>query len=73
MHLPVEVVGEAAVIVEAAQVCAADVADLQLLVARGPRSVGQRLELALALRLGLASLPYAEELVLRSGDFRHGA
>lgn len=47
VHLAVEVVRQAAVVVEAGEVGAADVADLQLLVARGPRGVGEGLELAL--------------------------
>ena len=48
MHLAVEVVREPAVVVQPAQVRAADVAHLQLLVARGAGRLGERPELALA-------------------------
>lgn len=73
VHLAVEVVGEAAVVVEPAEVGAADVADLQLLVARGTGRVGEGLELLLAVELGLRGLAHAEELVLGARDFGHGA
>lgn len=73
MHLAVEVVGQAAIVVEAAQVGAAHVADLQLLVARGARRVGQGLEFALAVGFRLGRLAHAEELVLGARDFGHGA
>jgi hypothetical protein len=73
VHLSVEVICEAAIVIEATEVCATDVADLEFLVARGPRRIGQRLQLALALRLGLYRLPDPEELVLGAGDFGHGA
>lgn len=52
MHLAVEVVGQAAVVVQAAEVGAAHVAHLQLLVARGARGVRERLEVVLGLLLG---------------------
>lgn len=68
MHLPVEVVGEAAVVVEAREVGAADVADLELLVARGPAGIAEVLELALALGLGLGGLAHAEEVLVGAGD-----
>jgi hypothetical protein len=68
MHLAVKVVGEAAIVVEARQVGAADVADLQLLVARGPAGVGQGLELALLVALGLHGLLDAEELLVGARD-----
>lgn len=68
VHLAVEVVRQPAVVVEPGEVRAADVADLQLLVARGPRGVGEGLEFALArllLVLGGADLV---ELVEGEGD-----
>lgn len=52
MHFAVEVICQAAVVVEAAQVGAADVADLQLLVAAGTGGVGQGLEFALLVFFG---------------------
>ena len=59
VHLAKEVVGQAAVVVETAQVGAADVADLQLLVAGRAGGVLEVFELALA---GLL-------LLLRCADF----
>lgn len=73
MHLAVKVVSQPAVVVEPAEVGAADIADLQLLVAGRARGVGQGLELLLALGFLLAGLADAEELVLGAGDFAHGA
>lgn len=73
MHLSVKVVRQPAVVVEPAEVGAADVADLQLLVARGAGRVGEGLELLFALGLLLAGLADAEELVHGAGDFAHGA
>ena len=69
MHLPVKVIGEAPVVIETAEVGAADVADLELLVARGARGVGELLELALALGFGLAGLVDAVHLVDGFVDF----
>jgi len=43
MHLAEEMVRKAAVVIQTAKVCATDVADLELLVSRGPRVVRQRL------------------------------
>lgn len=63
MHLTIEVVRQPAIVVEPAEVCAADVADLQLLVARGPAGVGEGLEVSLALLLGLLGLADLEVLL----------
>ena len=71
VHLPVEMIGQAPVVVEPAEVGAAHVADLQLLVSRGPAGVGQGLELALALGLGGLGLADAEHLVVGAGDLAH--
>lgn len=40
---------------------------------RGTGRVGERLELALSVRLGLRGLADAEELVLGTGNLFHGA
>lgn len=72
VHLAVEVIGQAAVVVEPAEVGAADVAHLQLLVARGPGRVGEGLELLFLVRLGLHRLADAKQLVLRARHFGHG-
>lgn len=48
MHLSEEVIGQASVIVESAEVGAANVADLQLLVARWTGGILEILELTLA-------------------------
>lgn len=53
VHLSIKVVGQAAIVVKAAEVGTAHIANLQLLVARGTRSVRERLKLPLLLRLGL--------------------
>jgi len=62
VHLAVKVVGQASVVVQPAQIRAAHVAHLQLLVARGPGRVGEGLEFALAVRLGGLRLAQLEEL-----------
>lgn len=69
MHLAVKVVGQPAVVVEPAEVGAADVADLQLLVAGRTRRIGEGLEFLFALGFLLAGLAHAEELVLGARDF----
>lgn len=61
-------ISQPAVVVEAREVGAADVADLQLLVAGGAAGVAEVLELALALGLGLGGLADAEELLVGAGD-----
>lgn len=48
VHLPEEMIRQAAVIVETAQVCAAHVADLQLLVPGWARGILEILQVALA-------------------------
>lgn len=68
MHLAVEMVGQAAVVIQPGEVGAADVADLELLVAGGTGGVGEGLELALALHLGLGGLAHLEELVVGAAD-----
>lgn len=49
MHLAVEVVSQTAVVVEPGEIGTADIADLELLVARGTSSVLDRLEVGLLL------------------------
>ena len=66
MHLAIEVVCQPPVVVQPTQIRAAHVADLQLLVARGPARVRQSLELALPVRLDLLRLPQLE--MLGDGD-----
>jgi len=56
-------VRQAPVVVEPAEVCAADIADLQFLVARRPRGVGQVLELPLAIEFRLGGLADLVKLV----------
>ena len=70
MHLAVEVICQTTIIVEAAEVGAADVADLQLLVAAGARGVVERLELALL--VGPAGQRLLQPVVLLHRD-RHAA
>lgn len=67
VHFSVKVVGEAAVVVEAAEVGATHVADLELLVARGARRVGERLKLLFLVRLGLGHDLEVEPLVYSDG------
>jgi hypothetical protein len=78
VHFPVEVIGQASIVVKSAQICAAHVAHLQLLVARWARCVRQRLELSLPIILGGFGLTKLEELgnclvdgalVAQHGDF----
>lgn len=69
MHLPVKVIRQPAVIIQPGQVRATDVADLQLLMARGPRGVRKGLELALFVALGLHGLFDAEEFFVRARHF----
>ena len=47
MHLAEEVICQAAIVIKAREVCATDVAHLQLLVAGWTRGVGERFKLAL--------------------------
>lgn len=63
MHLAEEVVGETAVVVEAREVCAADVADLQFLVSRRARGVRESLELTFLVLLLNLQQPDAMELL----------
>lgn len=65
MHLSKEVIGQTPVIIQPAEVGAANVADLQLLVSTGPRCVGQCFEFPLAILLHLFQLANLEV-------FRHG-
>lgn len=68
MHLSIKVIRQPTVVVQAGEICAADVADLQLLVARRAGGVAEGLELLLALELLLLGLPHAEELVVGAAD-----
>lgn len=71
VHLPVEVIRQPAIIVESTQIGTANVADLQLLVARRAGRVSKVFELALAglfLVFGCADL---EQLVISLGDAAH--
>lgn len=61
MHLSEEVVCQSAIIIESTQVCAANVADLELLVAGWARGILEVLEVALISLL----------LVLRRADLVH--
>jgi hypothetical protein len=72
MHLSVEVVRQATVVVKSAEVRTADVADLEFLMSRRTRRVGERFELLLTVGFGLRGLADAEQLVLGTGDFAHG-
>jgi len=65
MHLAVEVIREAPVIVQSTQICATDITDLQLLMTGWTRSLAERFELALAIRLD--GLCLAELKVFRHG------
>lgn len=65
MHLTVKVVGETTIIIETGEVRAADIANLELLVAGRTAGIGQVLELAFPLHLGLGRLPHLEELIVR--------
>jgi hypothetical protein len=62
MHLAEEMVCQTSVVVEPAQVGAANVANLKLLVARRTGSVCQGLELTFLLVLSLLELPYLPKL-----------
>jgi hypothetical protein len=62
MHLAEEVVCQASVIVESAQISAANVANLKFLVARRTRSIRQGLKLAFLLVLPLFKLSYFPKL-----------
>lgn len=68
MHLAVEMIRETSIVVESAEIGAADVTDLQFLVARRTRGVGEGFQVAFALVLGLFRLAQAEMLVEGTGD-----
>lgn len=51
MHFAVEMIGQSPVIVEARQIGATDITDLEFLMTRGPTGVGERLEVTLGLLL----------------------
>jgi hypothetical protein len=48
MHFAEEMVRESTVVVETTEVCATDVADLEFLVARGTRRIGEGLQFPFA-------------------------
>ena len=62
MHLPIEMVGKSAVIVQAAEICATHVADLELLVTRRPTCIGECLQFTFPLPLQLLGLSQFEVL-----------
>lgn len=51
MHLAVEVIREAAVVVQTTEICSTDIAYLQFLMSGRARSLAERFKLALAIRL----------------------
>lgn len=71
VHLPVEVVRQTAIVVESTQIGAANIADLQLLVARRAGRVGQGLELALAGLFLVFGRTDLEQLVVGLRDAAH--
>ena len=52
MHLPIKVVRQPAIVIQPRKIRAADVANLELLVARGTARFGERAEFALFVFLG---------------------
>lgn len=56
------------IVIQPTEISATDVTDLEFLVARGPRRVGERLEFALLLLLGLLGGADFEELGQRARD-----
>jgi len=65
MHLPIKMIRQPPIIIQPTQIRAAHIADLQLLVAAGPRRIGQGLELRLV--LGLCEQGGADPHVLLEG------
>jgi len=66
MHLPVKMVRQSPIVIQPTEIGATDVADLELLVARGTRRVGERLQFALFLLLGLLGGAHFEEFCQRA-------
>lgn len=66
MHLPVEVIRQPPIIIQATQIRATHIAHLQLLMPTGPTGIAQRLQLALLVGLGRQRLADAEELLVRA-------
>lgn len=66
MHLPIEMIREPTIVIQPAQIRAAHVAHLELLMARRAGGVGQGLELALFFLFG--GFGDADFVVLRDGE-----
>jgi hypothetical protein len=64
VHLSIEVIRQAAIVIESAKVRSANVADLKFLMARRTGGVWQRFQLALAVILDLVELSKLEEFVV---------
>lgn len=73
VHLPVEMIGQPPVIVEPAQIGAADITHLELLVTRRTRGIRQLLEFLFALCFCLLGLAYAVVFVDGAGDLPYFA
>lgn len=73
MHLPIKVIRKATIIIQATEICAADVAHLQFLMSRGSRGVRYVFQFALASFLLVLCGADFEEFGHGKGDGAHFA
>ena len=52
MHFPIKMICQSSIVIESAQICPTNIADLQFLMSTGTRGVRQGLELALFFLFG---------------------